>query len=515
MVELHVDLLMQLHRQQPAAGFHALALQASERARGRSLVELLREAHGGALQHADPTLLERERSLRRHISTKAQAQLRLASLRHTPTQQAMIAREIEELMSEYESVATELRRSNRGLASALQAEPIDVSRLQRNLLDDSTTLLEYALGSEKSFLWVVTKKSLHVYELPPRAEIESAGRTAYEQLSVADGSGDGVRQLSRMLLGPASRDLKGKRLVIVSDGVIQYLPFGALLVGSEPLIRRFEVTTLPSVSTLAVLRDAPRRSKPPKTLLVFADPVFDSEDPRVASGSKPATRAMTLMAESSSRSADDARETELERSQKDIGLARLARLPFTRREANALLSLVPADQGKAVLDFDANRQFVTGPEIGRYRFIHFATHGLLNSFRPELSGIVLSMVDENGNEQNGFLSTADVFNMSLHADLVVLSGCRTGLGREIKGEGIAGLTRAFIYAGAPRVVASLWKVNDAATAELMKRFYEGMLRPHRLSAAAALREAQISLSKEKRWSAPYYWAAFVLQGEWN
>jgi CHAT domain-containing protein len=139
---------------------------------------------------------------------------------------------------------------------------------------------------------------------------------------------------------------------------------------------------------------------------------------------------------------------------------------------------------------------------------------LLNSQHPELSGIVLSLVDEEGRSQEGFLRAHEIYNLKLNADLVVLSACGTALGKEVKGEGLAGLTRAFMYAGTPRVIASLWSVRDEATAELMKRFYRNLL-IGKSSPAAALREAQISMSREPRWAAPYYWAGFVLQGEWN
>jgi CHAT domain-containing protein len=166
------------------------------------------------------------------------------------------------------------------------------------------------------------------------------------------------------------------------------------------------------------------------------------------------------------------------------------------------------------LDFDASRAAVTSADLYSYRYIHFATHGLLNNDHAELSGLVFSMVDRLGREQNGFLRTIDVPKLKLAADLVVLSGCRTGLGKEVSGEGILGLTRAFMYAGAKRVVASLWQVNDAATAELMKRFYREMLGEKRLSPAAALRAAQLAMWRSGRWSAPYYWAGFALQGEW-
>ena len=153
-------------------------------------------------------------------------------------------------------------------------------------------------------------------------------------------------------------------------------------------------------------------------------------------------------------------------------------------------------------------------ELGKFRIVHFATHGLLNSQHPELSGLVLSLVDERGRPQNGFLRLQEIYNLRLPADLVVLSACQTALGREVKGEGLVGLTRGFMYAGAQRVVASLWQVDDLATAELMKAFYRGMLREG-LSASAALRAAQLEIRRQKRWAAPYYWASFTLQGEWR
>jgi CHAT domain-containing protein len=192
----------------------------------------------------------------------------------------------------------------------------------------------------------------------------------------------------------------------------------------------------------------------------------------------------------------------------------LPRLPFSRREAQAILSVTPEGQGMQALDFKASRATATGPDLSQYRVVHFATHGLLNSEHPELSGLVLSLVDPRGTPQDGFLGLEDVYNLNLSADLVVLSACETGLGKEIQGEGLLGLTRGFMYAGASRVVASLWSVNDAATAELMRHFYKAMeqdgLRP-----AAALRWAQMEIREQERWSQPYYWAGFVIQGEWR
>ena len=241
------------------------------------------------------------------------------------------------------------------------------------------------------------------------------------------------------------------------------------------------------------------RPPAPKLLAVVADPVFDREDPRVL-GSRSAAVVT---------SAPD----NLARSAKEAGVFRFERLYSSRQEAEAIGALAPKGKKLQALDFDASRKTATSPELAQYRIVHFATHGLLNSLHPELSGLVLSLVDGEGKPQNGFLQSHEIYNLTLGAELVVLSACQTALGKEIRGEGLLGLTRGFMYAGAPRVVASLWNVPDRGTAELMKRFYQSMLAKG-LAPAAALRESQLAMLKEKRWRSPYYWAGFVIQGQY-
>ena len=192
----------------------------------------------------------------------------------------------------------------------------------------------------------------------------------------------------------------------------------------------------------------------------------------------------------------------------------IPRLPFTRQEANRLLALTPPTANFRAMDFQASRDTVLKGDLSQYRYIHFATHGVLDTERPGLSSLVLSMVDSAGKPQDGFLRANDIYNLKLPAELVVLSACQTGLGKEIKGEGLVGLTRGFMYAGAARVVVSLWSVNDKATAELMTKFYEKMLKQG-ARPAAALRAAQVEMWRVKQWQSPYYWAAFTLQGEWR
>jgi CHAT domain-containing protein len=422
-----------------------------------------------------------------------------------------------------------------------------VQEIQAKVLDTDTLLLEYALGNEKSYLWAVTPTSITSYELPKRAEIEGAARQFYALLTSrrqGEGSsvpdkrelGSALRQqadekytavaadLSRMLLEPVTGQLGQKRLLIVSDGALQYIPFGALPAPSassakpgvaQVLVVGHEIVNLPSASTLAVLRSEMRDHRSPtKALAVLADPVFESTDERIKK------RTAQSASNNTSPGVDKGRGLGLVlvKTAKESGVAgdtlRIPRLPGTRREAEQIARLVPASQRKQAFDFAANRQAAIDPELSQYRYIHFATHGFLNSQHPELSGLMFTMFDEEGRAQNGFLRTHEVFNLNLSADVVVLSACQTGLGKEIRGEGLVGLTRGFMYAGSPRVVVSLWSISDDATAELMTRFYQGMLKDG-LRPAAALRAAQTSLMKEKKWEAPFYWAAFSLQGEWR
>jgi CHAT domain-containing protein len=254
---------------------------------------------------------------------------------------------------------------------------------------------------------------------------------------------------------------------------------------------------------------------------VLADPVFDKEDPRVGRTAKNKQVMESASVKETIRSVPESSFPEqLTRSLGDIGLgtrqagSALPRLAFSRQEADTITAMTASGKGMEALDFKASRETALSRDLGQYRIVHFATHGLLDNEHPELSGLVLSLVDEKGKSRDGFLDLEDVYNLTLPADLVVLSACETGLGKQITGEGLVGLTRGFMFAGATRVVASLWKVDDVATAELMGRFYGGMLREG-LQPAAALRQAQIEIQKQKRWSDPYYWAAFTIQGEWK
>jgi CHAT domain-containing protein len=522
--DLYIDLLMTLHRQQPDAAYDALALRASERARARGLLEQLTEINLDLEKGIDPKLQESARALQQQLNTKAAARRNAFGGPDSDDSRADSDREISELTSRYQELEAQMRVANPRYAALTRPQPLTVTEIQKKLLDDETVLLEFSLGEERSWLWAVTPQGIISSQLPPRSEIEGAARAIYLQLtarqpranlpeaeqlaqiSEADAKYQTAAQkLSDMLLGPIAdsllREWKDKRLLIVSDGALQYLPFGALplpfmpagTVSPTPLIAAHEIVNLPSASVLDVIRrETACRGPARKTLAVLADPVFEADDPR-----------LHRIVNRSKREADVNTRTES-----------FGRLPFSTEEANAIASFVPGESLLKATSFRASRMKAMSGELANYRIIHFATHGLLDSEHPELSGLVLSLVDKKGRSQDGFLRLHDIYNLRLTADTVVLSACQTALGKEIKGEGLIGLTRGFMYAGAQRVVASLWQIDDSATAAFMTDFYLHMLKDGRRP-AAALRLAQLEIMKQKRWSSPYFWAGFVIQGEWR
>ena len=527
--ELDIDVLMRLHQQQPDEGYAAAAFQISEKGRARSLLELLREGRASIRQGVEVSLMDRERELQKAIADSAERQTRLMAGKPTPEQVTAAAREVDGLTMEYEQLQKQIREKSPRYAALTQPVPLDVTEIQKQVVDQDTLLLEYALGDEKSFVWAVTPDSVKSFELPGRATIETAARRFYElstergksvpaetlaqrkkRLDDADAAyPKAAEELSKILLAPVAAELKQKRLLIVGEGVLQYVPFAALPSPSSdksavPLVVHHELVSLPSASVLAVLRNDTANRKPAsRTVAVLADPVFSANDPRLTSAGK-----------SQLAHAEDSALVDAQRSASESGLGDLTRLRFSRQEADEIARLAGEKRNLKALDFAASRTMATNDQLSDYRIVHFATHGLINNTHPDLSGIVLSLVDENGRPQNGFLRLYDIYNLKLNADLVVLSACQTALGKDIKGEGLVGLTRGFMYAGAPRVVASYWRIDDRATADIMKRFYAAMLKDG-MRPAAALRAAQVSMLQDKRWQSPHYWAAFTVQGEWK
>jgi len=522
--EFYVDLLMRMHERDRSRGYATLALEVNEHARARTLLENLIAARTDIRQGVDPQLLQEERQIQQRLNDKAEEQTRLLSSRTQPEREAAVRQEVESLLSQYEEIESRVRDQSPKYAALTQPVPLSLATIQREL-DEDTLLLEYALGTGRSYGWAVTKHSIESFNLPPRAEINRSAKVLYDALSKGaaaapvDDYQAAANALGKILLEPVAHLLPNKRLVIVADGILQYVPFTALPEpGAEkgglrvPLVVKHEITTLPSISTLAVLRNELRgRMAASKTLAVIADPVFEKNDPRVRLSRLPARTQVPRNVVALRGSETEQQLVQVELDNKPLVLERL---PFSLEEAEAILDLARDMKIMRAIGFDANLKAVLDPAIGEYQIIHFATHALLNNSHPELSGIVLSLVDQTGRFQNGFLRLNEIYNLNLAAELVVLSACQTALGKETRGEGLIGLTRGFMYAGVPRVVATLWRINDRAAAEFMRYFYQAILKLHE-SPSKALRTAQIAMWQTNRSALPHDWAAFTLQGEWR
>jgi CHAT domain-containing protein/tetratricopeptide (TPR) repeat protein len=485
---LYIQILMLLHAKYPGLGFAELAFAASEKSKVRSLLDLLTTSSQDA-----PC----DELLQRQLDAGAATELR------TP-------------VAEKKDLP-------------VVAPTLTLKQVQAEIGNEDTALLEYALGDEKSYVWVVGPHQITSHERPKSAQIRQSvdafrkalipaqlrnGESAVDYQARVRNADQAYRlhaqQLSRLLLEPLP--LSGlKRLLIVPDESLQYIPFAALLfpgsgAGKELLVEHFEIDALPSASVLGILRKATRKRAPPTAAAaIFADPVFEADDERVSTRRAGAKRSY------------EDRPASLTRAIRDVGGSQyIARLPASRDEAEAIAKVLRSPDPQAVhvaLDFDASRANVLTDGLTRFRLVHFATHGVVDARHPEMSGLILSLVDRRGRRQDGYLRLGDIYKLKLSADLVVLSSCDSALGRDLESEGIIGLPRGFLYAGAKSVIASLWKVNDDATATLMSRLYARIKKGE--SPSSALRGAQLEMVQDERWANPYYWAAFVLQGDYR
>lgn len=446
------------------------------------------------------------------------------------------ARTLELFLSRAKTRVTEQGEATTDLTAEAfrQTQALSLEEIQRQVLtDDETLLLEYSLGDEQSHLWIVSQNEIHHYPLPGREEIESKALAFYRYLTVPDqrvrprkGTEAGEALVEAILPQEAQAQLEGKtRLAVVGDGILQYIPFHALpnpdpttalrQQGStwadymEPMLVEYEVTSLPSASALAAIRRR-QSTSPAREIAVFADPVFGHEDSRFEGDLNDISLVEGI------RLIPD-----------DVNIAPVfepeqlfSRLPGTQTEASTILALADDLTSRRWDSFEATRKAAMN-DLSNYRIVHFATHGLLDVEQPQRSGIMLSVFNESGVLQQNLVSTVDTFNMKLNADLVVLSGCRTGLdadlsAEDIRGEGLFGMTGGLMYAGAERVVPSLWSVQNNATNELMERFYQNIYDDTQdITISESLRQAQISMWQSDQWQNPYYWAAFTLQGEWE
>jgi CHAT domain-containing protein/predicted negative regulator of RcsB-dependent stress response len=531
----------------------AEAFQIVEQSRARSLLDMLGESGANITEGVPADLLKRKQD---NLDRQQEIAEIMTGNSLNPDadkkSNADLEAELNQLSTEYDSIENQIRSASPRYASLTLPQPLSLSEVQQQVLDDKTALLEYSLGNQNSYLWAVTQGGVSLFKLPARTAVDQQAidlrnqlvptrlRTRIAGIDVAgnqtrglgvapagapDASAVGAfatasNALYKTAVEPASSLIGDKRLLVIADGALNYVPFEALVTASGGadysalpyLVKTNEIVYAPSASVVSVIR---KQSVKPtgKNVLLVADPVFNSNDPRskgatVAAVGTADTRGLGLASALTDVAGTPSNQTPA------TGL-QLARLTGTRTEADEIAKLTRASGGTADvwLDLQANEASVQTKDLKNYRVVHIATHGLLNAERPQFTGLVLSLV---GNKTgDGFLRTDEIFNLKLGAPLVMLSACETGLGKEKRGEGVIGLTRAFMYAGAPTVGVSLWSVADRSTADLMTDLYKRMLTGTGMSAVAAKRAAQQGMIAGKKYSAPFYWAPFVLVGEWR
>jgi CHAT domain-containing protein len=540
-----------------ALDYAAEAFKITEQSRARSLLDMLSETDAQITEGVPADLLKRKQDNLDRQQEIAQSLSGIAITADEPKKKpAELEAELDQLQTDYDALENQIRSASPRYAALTATEPLTLSAVQQQVLDDQTTLLEYSLGAQNSYLWAVTRNGASLYRLPKRSELDQLAVGFRAQLipaklqrrlvgiDVAEQSQRGLgldagappsqeapafaaasNALYKAAVEPAAALIGDKRVLVVADGALNYVPFEALVKTGDGtdysalpyLVKTNEIAYAPSASVLAAVRQQGASKPANRNLLLVADPVFNSSDARARSGAAAPASSQTQNADAPPRGLG------LESAVEDVDAAGasanaglpLVRLSGTRTEAEQIAKLAKASgaQADVWLDLNASEENIETRDMTKYRVVHIATHGLLNAERPQFTGLVLSLV---GNKtEDGFLRTDEVFNLKLGSPLVILSACETGLGKEKRGEGVIGLTRAFMYAGAPTVGVSLWSVADRSTAELMTNFYKRLLTGQGASPANALRAAQTDMIAGKKYSAPFYWSPFILVGEWR
>lgn len=507
--ENYLHLLMLMHQREPEKGYDREALRASEFSRARSLLDLVERRSLMRENRIAPQLIEQSQNLQGEI-TFALLQYRQANRESEKSDLALLIQDVSARLWEVESEINNLAENSSKITPSLVLSAQEI----QNVLDNNILLLEYALTDHNAYLWAITNKELKTFNLGSSETVRKKAQDFYKCVSVpaASKSEKGLCQskneeLSAILLAPIAADLKNQRLAVVAQDELQLVPFAALINAKTNgyLIESHEIVNLPSASLLSFLRIQPQAPTNNKIAL-FADPVFDWDDARFVN------QKITSRKEHAMRNFSAA-----DKSKNPVSSAKpfpLRRLFGSRFEAERIEKSVRPVEVVKKMDFDAGRQAALGNSLSSFSVLHFATHTILDEDQTELAAIALSMLDKNKQPANGWLRSGEILNQDLHAELVFLSSCQSGIGKNIKGEGLMSLARSFFAAGAKRLIASQWIIEDKVAAEFAARFYHHYYQTTNRNAASAVRAAQIELKKDPRWKSSFYWAAFSLHGSW-
>jgi CHAT domain-containing protein/tetratricopeptide (TPR) repeat protein len=463
------DLLLQMHDRNPSAGFAEMAFSASEQFKARVLLDTVPTFAEGFRGGVPPELVARERELRQNVEKAS-------------SNQEFGTKALEVALAEYDRLSDEIGAATPPYQAAKSPHILTVDEA-RSHLDADSALVEFRIADRRSVAFVITPNNkLFVAPLPGVAAL----RPLVDSLAKAQASSGiidedraykkAARDFSNVVLGPIAEQIKGKRLFLVSDSVLQNISFAGLPEPSvtktdQPLVVDHEIVNLPSASVASAIESQRKRmAAGEKNIIVFANPAFaDSTD----------------SADSNAFS----------------------------YENNSLLKVFANGNIRDYSGFRASLASLQAEDLTKYGIVHFATHTDVDTKHPELSGIRLSSIRPDNEHQPGTLRLVDIYNLRLKSELVVLSTCESAVGQDFPGEGLATVARGFMYAGSRRAIGTLWKVGGYDPAKLMAHFYATLLNSRGFAAAAALREAQLFFLKQGE--SPRIWAAFVLFGDWT
>ncbi|HSL52863.1 MAG TPA: CHAT domain-containing protein, partial [Pyrinomonadaceae bacterium] len=511
--EKYIDCMMRKYQSSQSQDLVIDAFHTSELSRARSLAELLRATQANLFPGLDPQLADQEKRLRGYLSDNENAKIRLLGGKFQSAELKALESEYQRLKAEYDQIIQDIRSRNPSYEQVIRPTAWDLRKIQDQVIaDDQTVLLEYSLGSEKSYVWAVTRSGITSYELPNEKTIDPVARRVHKLLSSPPLNGSdaeltsAAQELAVMILSPVTEHLNKRRIILVADGVLNYVPFQILPSPSSNklLVDDAEIINAPSASIIGELQQEAMNRQPATNLLAaFGDPVFATDYQ-----SKDAEKNEQLIATAQLRSA--LRDTNL--NDEAFNRQALSRLFYAKHELDSL-GEVAGEKGLIVREYDATRDRFLQTDLTQFAILHLVTHGYFNPKHPQNSGFVLSDIDRDQKQMPGFVGLREIYELRAPVLLVVLSACQTALGENVRGEGVIGMTRGFMHAGASSVVASLWEVDDNATAELMKLFYSNMLK-RGMKTGEALRAAQNTIRQRPEWRSPHYWAAFTLQGEY-
>lgn len=500
-IDIYEDLIQLLVKQNDIAG----AFEFVERAKARSFLDSLSEAHIDPKTDLTPEQFNLKRRLEVQMMNLNQA-IREQYTSKTPdvSEVQRSKQRLTKLDEQYLGLMSDIHRQNPRFSLFRDPQPIQLQRAQQ-LIDSDTAIAEYFVGKEASLLFVVTSTTAQVFRLPPERVLTDQVRALLAAIQKPDPVYEASEQAYARYVDAAASLYNGvfkpgeslfqqkKKIVISPDGALSDLPFECLVTGRVSrvidfsqlnyLARHFDFQYIPSTSVLEALRLNENRENETvrKSLIAFAAPMGDGRLTRQGVSDS------TFQKWSSS----------------------ISDLPNSKVEAEQIARLFPPKEVTLMVGKDASETTVKNINLSQYRMIHFASHGLIDEQKPQFSALLL--YPGAGKLEDGFLTMREVFDLKLNADLVVLSACKTGLGRQIRGEGIDSLSRAFFTAGASNVIMSFWNVFDLSTAQFMTDFYGALLK-NGSDKAAALREARLKMIDGKQFNHPYYWAPFILMG---